>query len=118
MECKPNMFPSVSMAREMKPYWPMENLFLWMRPPDFVTRPSSTERSTEVNQGAVAAGGNALHLDQGTTGARTVHLHRKRPHVHSRAVQLFQLALEHGFVEFFRAIHVLHVDLEPDGRIL
>src|SRR6266704_3073865 len=40
IECKPNMFPSVSMAREMKPYWPMENFFLWMRPPDFVTRPS------------------------------------------------------------------------------
>src|SRR6267378_3347123 len=73
--------------------------------------------ATEVNQSAVAAGRNALHLDQGAARARSVHLHSKGPHVHSRAVELFQLALEHGFVEFLRAIHVLHVDLEPDGRI-
>src|SRR6266571_4831289 len=73
--------------------------------------------ATEIDQGAVAAGGNALHLDQGAAGARSVHLHSKRPHVHSRAVELFQLALEHGFVEFLRSIHFLHVDLEPDGGI-
>src|SRR6267378_1359575 len=74
--------------------------------------------AAEINQSTVAAGGNALHLDQGTAGARAVHLHRKRPHVHSRAVELLQLALEDGFVEFFGAIHVLHVDLEPDRGIL
>src|SRR2546422_52905 len=73
--------------------------------------------ATEIDQGAVAAGGNALHLDQGAARARAGHLHRKRPHVQSRVVQLFQLALEHGFVEFLRAIRVLHVDLEPDGGI-
>src|SRR5439155_13819971 len=73
--------------------------------------------ATEINQGAVTAGRNALHLDQGAAGARSVHIHSKRPHVHSRAVELFQLALKDGFVEFLCATHVLHVDLEPDGRI-
>src|SRR6267154_82918 len=74
--------------------------------------------ATEIDQGAVAARGNALHLDQRTAGARSVHLHRKRPHLDSWAVQLFQLAVERGFVEFLRAIEVLHVDLEPDNRVV
>src|SRR6266849_5237057 len=73
--------------------------------------------ASEINQGAVAAGGNALHPDQGAARARSVHLHRKRPHVHTRAVELFQLAPEDGFVEFLRAAEVLHIDFEPDGGI-
>src|SRR6266487_3186639 len=119
MECRPNMFPSVSMTREMKAVLADGKLLLVDASSRFCDA-AFLDRAVlagEINQGAVAAGRYALHLDQGTAGARSVHIHGKRPHVHSRAVELFQLALEHGFVEFLRAIHVLHVDLEPGGRI-
>jgi hypothetical protein len=48
LECRPNIFPSVSMTSEVKPYCPMENFFLWIRPPDVITRPSSTEQSSQA----------------------------------------------------------------------
>ncbi len=45
------------MAREMKPYWPMENFFLWMRPPDFaqVRIDKNDIRAFAVSLGVLAA---------------------------------------------------------------
>lgn len=48
MECRPNMFPSVSMARTMKPYSPMAIFLRSTRPPAAATRPASVAQSAQA----------------------------------------------------------------------
>ncbi len=47
-ECNPNMLPSVSTAKAMNPYSPIDSLARWMRPPAFSTREASVAQSLQL----------------------------------------------------------------------
>src|SRR5687768_14567932 len=47
------MLPSVSYASTMNPYWPIEVLSRWMRPPAGTTRLPSTPQSSQVKYTSV-----------------------------------------------------------------
>ncbi len=72
--------------------------------------------TTEIHEGA-SARGHALQLDERAGRPGRVHLHRERPHLHARGVELLQLSLKYRLVEALRAAHVLDVYLEPADRI-
>ena len=72
----------------------------------------------EVNDGSTHARFDAPHMDEGAGTARGIVVHGEGPHFDDRTGEFGKLDFENGFVKFFGAIHVLHVDLKPADNVV